>query len=185
MFHLLHRVYVISWAVLGIGSVVWLYPRTGISEPLMDWYAVWQNGPGPTVKPVAELSGKVVRVEDGASFVLRAADREWYNIGLLGISVPGVSARRSETQVNAARRSQEFLSTLILSNEVQVTATYLDPQRRGVGLVHLGPTNINATVVESGLVKFKPDFIKGLPWHEQYQLMRAARRASLKPEPTP
>jgi endonuclease YncB( thermonuclease family) len=185
MFHVLHRVYVISWAVLGIGAVVWLYPRTGLSEPLMDWYAVWQNGTGETVKPVAELSGKVTRVDDGTSFVLRVGDREWYTVGLLGVTGPRLSPRPPSTEIEKAQQNKAFLSDLVLSNQVEVAATFLDPQHRAVGVVHLGSTNINAAVVEAGLVKFKPEFIKGLSWHDQYEFMRAARRASNKGEPTP
>jgi endonuclease YncB( thermonuclease family) len=177
MFHVLHRIYVLSWVILSVGAVVWLYPRTGISEPLLDWYAVWQNEPGPTVKPAAELSGAVVRVVDGSSFTLRTPDRQFYTIGLLGITVPALKPNSPAAELEAAERSKAFLSDLILSNQVEVAATGLDPQHRGVGIVHLGQTNVNAAVVQSGLVQLRRDFIKGLPWRDQYILLRADRKA--------
>jgi endonuclease YncB( thermonuclease family) len=176
MFHTLHRLYVMTWVVLIIGGMVWLYPRTGISEPLMDWYAVWQNEPGPRVKPVAELSGTAVRVNDGTSFVLRTVDRETYTMGLLGVLPVEPTPKPGAPPTDLAKQSREFLSELLLSNEVQVAATFLDPQRRGVGVVHLGKTNVNAAVVASGHGKLKRDYIKGLSWQDQYQLLRADRK---------
>jgi endonuclease YncB( thermonuclease family) len=177
MFHVLHRVYVLSWVVLSLGLVVWLYPRTGISEPLLDGYAVWQNGPAPAVQPAAELSGMVLRVIDGTSFTLRSASREVYTVGLLGVAGPVRLAKPTAAEVESAQRAQNFLSGLILSNEVQVMATWLDPQRRAVGIVHLGETNINAAMIEAGMQHLKKEHIKGLPWRDQYALFRAERKA--------
>ncbi len=177
MFHVLHRLYVFCWAVLGIGGVVWLYPRTGISEPMWDWYAVWQNKPEASVKPAAELSGTVVRVMDGASFTLRTPDRQMYSVGLLGINPPALKPRSTPAEKASAERSRDVLNELVLSNEVQVVATWLDPQHRAVGVVHMGETDVNAAMVESGLVKLKHDFIRGLSWREQYALLRAERKA--------
>ena len=37
MFFFLHRVYVTTWLALILGGAAWLYPRTGLSEPLIDW----------------------------------------------------------------------------------------------------------------------------------------------------
>jgi endonuclease YncB( thermonuclease family) len=181
MFHVLHRVYVLSWILCSVGLVAWLYPRTGISEPLLDWYAVWQNGPVAATKPVAELSGTAVRVIDGASFTLQTADRELYTIGLLGVTPPPVTPTSSANDLNLAQKSRDFLGALVLSNQVRVTATWLDPQRRGVGIVYVGGTNVNAAAVKSGLAKLKRDYIKALPWRDQYTLLRAERRAA-KPE---
>lgn len=177
MFHVLHRIYVFCWVILSVGAVVWIYPRTGISEPLLDWYAVWQNQPGPTIKPAAELSGTVVRVVDGSSFTLQTSDRQFYTIGLLGIMLPVSKPNSPAAELEAAERSRALLSDLVLSNQVEVAAIGLDPQHRGVGIVHLGKTNINAAVVESGLVKLKRDYIRGLPWRDQYVLLRAERKA--------
>lgn len=176
MFHILHRFYVLSWILVGLVAAGWLYTRTGISEPLIDWYAVLQNKSNTPVQTVGELSGQVVKVVDGASVTVRATDRQLYNIALLGIIPPPVVPGTVETP--AARATRAHLSDLVLSNDVTVTLTWIDPHRRGVGVVHLGETNINAAMVESGLVQFKREFVKGLPLLDQYALMRAHRRMS-------
>jgi endonuclease YncB( thermonuclease family) len=177
MFHALHRIYVTTWVVLVLGGMVWLYPRTGISQPLMDWYAVWQNHPRDTVKPSTELSGTVVRVLNGATFTLQTPDRKLYDIGLLGVVPPTLPANSRLPETDAARHSRTFLDAMLLSNQVQVALTFLDAQHRGVGIAHIGETNVNAAMVESGLVKLKPEFIRSLPWHDQYDLLRAERKA--------
>ena len=163
--------------VLIVGGVVWLYPRTGISEPLLDWYAVWQNEPGPTVQPVAELSGTAIRVLDGSSFTLQTTNRGLYTIGLLGVTAPVVTPKSTAAELDRAQKSQNLLGGLILSNDVRVAATWLDPLHRAVGVVELGQTNVNAAMVQSGLVKLKKAYIKGLPWRDQYALLRAERKA--------
>src|SRR3954453_15606013 len=112
MFYKLHRVYVLSWVMLAVGGVVWLYPRSGISEPLLDWYAVWQNKPGPVVKPVAELSGAVVRVIDGASFTFQTPDRQLYNVALLGVTAPVLKPNSPVSQTELAQQSQAHLSEM-------------------------------------------------------------------------
>jgi endonuclease YncB( thermonuclease family) len=101
-------------------------------------------------------------------------DRRFYNIGLLGLVVPakGVPVVRSKDPVKAR------LSELVLSNEVQVILTWVDESRRCLGVVHLGRTNVNGWLIESGLVKLNRDFIKTLPLLEQYALIRADRRAN-------
>lgn len=175
MFYALHRIYVVTWAVAVCAGLIWLYPRSGVSGPVGDWYAVWKNHGKTTVRPVGELSGSVIKVLDGTSFTLRADDRQLYNIALLGVAVSGTrSAPGAEDPVLTAKGR---LSELVLSNAVAITLTWLDPQRRGVGIVHCNGVNVNAEMVESGLVEFKREFIKGAPLLDQYALMRAERKA--------
>lgn len=175
MFHFLHRIYVLSWVTLIVAGVVWLYPRTGVSEPLLDWYAVWQNKPNPTARSVGELSGSVNKVMDAASFALRGSDGRLYSIGLLGVIPP--AAGHNAAELRSAERGKALLKDLVLSNEVQVTLTWMDPHRRGVGIVYVGDTNVNAAMVQSGLVKLKPEFIRSVRWRDQYSLLRADRKA--------
>ena len=175
MFHALHRIYVLGWIIVVCGALVWLYPRSGVSEPLLDWYAVWSNQPETSVTPVGELSGAVVKVLDGVSFTMLAEDKKLYNVALLGAMVP--RSRSHPADVDLTRRAKEGLAGMVLSNEVRVTLTWIDPQRRGVGVVHLGRTNVNAAMVQAGFVEFKRESIKGLPLLDQYTLVRADRRS--------
>ncbi len=175
---MLHRLYLAGWITLVVGGAVWLYPRTGLSEPLLDWYAVWQNGGSASSKPLEHLSGTVVNITDGTTFALRTADRQLYSIGLAGVVQPPptpVHPRgRKSPDVDPAWTA---LRHLILSNSVEVEVTALDSFHRGLGVVYLGSTNINAALIESGVVQLKHEFIKELPLMEQYQLLRAERRA--------
>ena len=176
----LHRIYVLGWAALIIGGAVWLYPRTGVAEPLLDWYEVWQNAHGTPAKAVQPISGKVINILDPISFTLRATDRQLYSIGLAGaVLPPSTHATRADREL--ADRAKARLRDLVLSNEVDVAVTWMDAQRRGVGIVHLGKTNINAAMIQSGLLNLKLDYIKGIPWFDQYALLRADRRSRQHP----
>jgi endonuclease YncB( thermonuclease family) len=174
MFHFLHRLYVLSWIAVIVGGCTWLYVRLGVSEPLADWFQVFQNAYENGTKPMEHLSGKAVGVTDGTSFTLRTADHQVFSFGLLGL-LPGTSNGKTDDALT--RLSRQRLSELILSNDVEVLVASLDAQHRGLGIVHLGDTNVNALMLESGLVEFKREFIKGIPMREQYALIRADRKA--------
>jgi endonuclease YncB( thermonuclease family) len=176
MFQILHRVYVLGWVAMVVGGALWLYPRTGLSEPLLDWYEVIQNAQGTTTISMGNLSGEAVRVVDGTTFMLRTSDRQLYSIGLVGAIAPPIKAHPGTNEVAAAESSRARLSELILSNRVEVVLASLDPQHRGLGIVRSGELNVNATMIEAGLVTLKRDFIKGLPLREQYALIRADRK---------
>ncbi len=175
MFHVLHRIYLAAWVALIVGLTAWVYQRTGISEPVVDWYTVWQNKSDISVRPVGEISGTVIKVPDGASIMVRGTDRHNYSIALLGLVPPPFQPNTAEGDL--AIRSRARLNELVRSNEVQITLTWIDEQRRGVGVVRVGETNVNALMVESGLVEFKRRFVKGLPLLDQYAFARADRRS--------
>jgi endonuclease YncB( thermonuclease family) len=180
MFKTLHRLYVLAWVLLILGGANWLYLRSGVAEPAMDLYAVWRNTAQKRVSPVAEVTGQAVRVLDGVSFAMRGEDRQLYNVGLVGVLPP--ADNQSGAGLEAGQQAKSRLSELILSNEVRVAFTYVDPQRRGTGLVYMGPTNVNAVMIRSRLVQFKPEFVKALPLTAQYALLRADRKARLAQE---
>ena len=182
MFYALHRVYLVGWAVLLIGGAVWAYPRSGISEPIADWYEVWLNARGAEPQSLTPIDGTVLRVTDGNSFVLRGTDRQIYSIGLAGLVAPSPALKSNAVLSAQSRRA--LLSELVLSNQVSVGVLSLDGYRRGLGVVHVGSTNVNAVLVESGAAELKRAFIRELPWWEQYALIRAERQARReKPEP--
>lgn len=175
MFTILHRIYVVCGAILVVASLSWLVMRTDAVDFARDWSAVLYNTSEVAVKPVGELTGQVIKVVDGGSLMVRASDRQLYSIGLLGIEAPPFKPNSADGEL--AKKAMKKLSGLVLSNHVQVTLTLLDPQRRGVGVIHLGETNVNAAMVETGSVGFQRKFIKGLPLLDQYSLVRADRRA--------
>lgn len=177
MFFILHRLYTVSWISLILAVSAWLYVRSGVSEPIVAWYQVWQNTQGTATRSVERLTGKVTRVIDGTSIIVRSADRQLYSVGLVGAArltnaAPTKAPKHPEIDPGKAR-----LNELVLSNEVEVLLISLDPQHRGLGVVKLGETNVNALLIESGLAQLRRDFIKGLPVREQYTLIRAGRKA--------
>src|SRR4051812_20476241 len=118
MFHILHKLYVVACLALLVATTAWVYARSGVSDGLADWYAVWQNKPKPASQAAAELSGDVVKVNDGTSLTLRATDQRFYSVALLG-AVP-------LTNSNPGHRGSPDPATgrlreLVLSNQVEAT----------------------------------------------------------------
>jgi endonuclease YncB( thermonuclease family) len=185
MFHFLHKVYLLAWVALITGGALLLYPRSGISEPLALTIDVLKNSEGLPGKTLENLSGTPIQIYDGASFMMRGSDSQLYTIGLVGVTAPPPSSPPARRQNDPATRSKAHLSELILSNEVQVALTWMDPHSRGLGIVRIGKTNVNAAMVESGLADLNRAYIKGLSWPSQYVLLRAERRAGAKSAATP
>jgi hypothetical protein len=177
MFQMLHRVYVLGWTVL-VGGAAWLYPRTGLSEPLIDCYEVWQNSREAHATPLGHLEGKVVDVPGPTTVIVRTPDHQLYSIGLVGLTVPRGTAQRQNDSLAAAESAKSHLSELVLSNDVAVGLVSIDPQRRGLGVLRLGTTNINSVLIQSGVVELKHEFIRGLSFREQYTLIHAERMAT-------
>ena len=65
------------------------------------------------------------------------------------------------------------LSQWVLSNHVRVEATSLTEQRTGLGVLHVGATNVNAALVEAGLARVNRNYLKGLPLDQLYAILRA------------
>jgi endonuclease YncB( thermonuclease family) len=173
MFHFLHKIYLLGWAALIIGVVVLLYPRSGISEQLEVGLEVWRNSDGISDRTLEHISGTPIRIFDGTTFTLRGPENQLYTIGLVGLSIP------SRPPFSPAE-SKALLSDLILSNEVDLALSWLDPQLRGLAVVRLGKTNVNAVMIKSGFATLNRNYIKGLPLLDQYKLIQAERAASLE-----
>jgi endonuclease YncB( thermonuclease family) len=75
------------------------------------------------------------------------------------------------------KKIQTELSSLILSNRVEVDLNYLTDKRNGLGTVYKSGTNINVALVENGLARVNLVYLKGLPVQAQYALVRAERKA--------
>jgi endonuclease YncB( thermonuclease family) len=100
----------------------------------------------------AEISGKVVGIKDGDSFVLLDDDRIQHQVRLAGIDAP----ERSQSYGHVAKRS---LSNMIFGKTIQVVWQTRDSYKRMVGKVLLQGEDINLRQIESGYA-----------WHyRQYQ----------------
>jgi endonuclease YncB( thermonuclease family) len=181
MFNFLHKVYLLGWSVLIIGGVLWLYPRSGIPERLAVAAELWSMHDETPTRSLEQISGVPIQIVDGGSFTMRASNNQLYTIGLAGVNAPPV--RSTQAKTDPGEQSRALLSDLILSNEVDVALSWVDPQFRGIGLVRAGAINVNAEMVESGLVRLNREYLRGLPLREKYALVAAERRVRLEDPP--
>ena len=89
------------------------------------------------------LSGKVMAVKDGDTFVLLTEDNKQINIRLNGIDCP-------EKAQPFGIEAKQFVSDLILEKQIEVDVSTIDRYGRTVGTVFLKNVNINQALVESG-----------------------------------
>ena len=77
-----------------------------------------------------------------------------------------------------ANLSKTNLVSLILSNQVKVAFTYMSEFRGGVGITCVNDTNnVNARMLEAGLVWINTNGLRTLPLRDQYALVLAERKA--------
>lgn len=99
----------------------------------------------------AELTGKVVSVSDGDTItVLDQLDKGRFRIRLGGIDAP-------EKSQDFGQVSKKKLSELIFGKTVTVRFSSIDRYGRIVGFVRYGSTDVNLTMIQSGLA-----------WHYSY-----------------
>lgn len=88
------------------------------------------------------LSGRVVKVKDGDSFVMRSEGLV-YEIRMYGIDAP-------EYEQPYGKKSAQALRSLIDSKNINVIKTGSDTYGRLIGKVYIGKTYINLEMVKSG-----------------------------------
>ena len=183
MFHLLNKLsklaaIAILFALTGMLAQAAYARRDRWYYPLEDYWTVTHLESGIKQQVLENWDGRVVKVTSGDSFVLKAAPG-FCSVRLTGIEAPVATNAFDKVLVERTARSQEFLSGLLLSNEVRVVVTHLPspPLRSGLGLVYLGTNLINLEPIRSGNARFRLDFINGLPREEQYRFLRAEREA--------
>src|SRR5687767_1764713 len=100
MFYTLHRA-VKFLIFLVFAGVAWkFYERREIFEPAIVWYRVWDNGGLHITDPVRTVGGRVVRVINSQTFVLRPREGVRYNVRLMGLHEPDkeITARNIELE---------------------------------------------------------------------------------------
>src|SRR2546421_2599040 len=172
MFHTLHRIEVLIFWGLLLFLAVQVYRKRAVFYPLVDLVDAIRIKDGFEQRKVGEVTGQVVRVLDGDTFQIKDEAGRTCNIRLTGLDAPDIR-RTNEAALLLARESKTNLSRLILSNRVRVEITYSNRPREALGIVYLGDTNVNASMVASGLATAKRDFMNGLPLKERYALIRA------------
>ena len=171
MFYTIHRcVKLVCWcAVLFVG---WkLYEHREVFEPALIWYDVWDNGGLHVAGPKA-IAGRVDLVIGSQTFVLTTRGQKRFNVRLMGLKAP--SEDRSLESLAKEQGRREELAKMIKGNWVHLEISYENMNNLG-GVIFLGPTNVNATLVRMGVARADKETVKGLPTDSQYALLWASR----------
>jgi endonuclease YncB( thermonuclease family) len=181
MFRTLHKVMigliVCFWAGLAFGLCALAYEKRSAFYPLVDGVEAFKVWMSVDERVVGTVSGRVTKVDNDYAFQMKDQAGLLYYFRLAGIEIPDPILPVSSADWAWKRAVRTNLSELILSNDVQVIATFLNEQRSGLGLVFRAQTNVNVLLVEQGLAKIKPEYLKGLPLKPHYAFLRAQRRA--------
>ncbi len=189
LFHNIRRGLIgVAWIAVG-GAAFFAWQQRERFTPAVDFYQALSLNQGHPQEIIAVHDGEVIRVIDNANLTVRDAQGGKANVRLTGVAAPGGRDQHSRAQIKAG---SEFLSDLVLSNQVTVKITHQYDPGALLGLVYFGDTNINVALVENGLASAEPRFMNGLPLRVKYDLFRAdrKRRASsdnraLPPMPPP
>ena len=96
------------------------------------------------ISSFAQLTGKVVSITDGDSFVLLTDSLTQVKIRLHGVDCP-------EKNQAFGQKAKEFTSDFIFGKRVQVKVTDIDRYKRTVGIVVLqSGENLNEALLENG-----------------------------------
>jgi endonuclease YncB( thermonuclease family) len=96
-----------------------------------------------SIAPYYDLQGKVTRVKDGDTFVLRDADGVSHTIRLHGVDTP-------ESRQRHGKAASDFLSRRFNGQLVEVQTSGTDRYDRTIGTVFIEGSNINAELVCAG-----------------------------------
>jgi hypothetical protein len=162
MFFVLRKIVIGIMLALLLLFAWFLYEQRRIFTPAVDLAIALNNRREVETTSAGTINGKVTHVTGPNSFILRADDGQTYRITLKA--------------VQPLANAQNSLSNLLLSSDVRVDLSFLQ-QHNGIGVAHLGKTNINALLIESGAARLQREYLKGLPVLDQYQLLRVDRKA--------
>jgi endonuclease YncB( thermonuclease family) len=177
MFYALRRfVIVLFWCGVAAFIAV-VYQKRAVFNPALAFGEALVMRSESTPKSLTPISGKVIKIVDSSIFQLRADEGgTLYSIGFAGVVGPPVYST-NKTDLAIKDEIVAMLNRSILSNHVQIDLTFLSEKRVGLGIVYLGTTNINASLVEGGLGRVKREYLKGLGVNELYTFLRAERVA--------
>ncbi len=177
MFRAIRRVIiVIVFGLVAAGAVV-AYQHREVFQPPIDYYTLWRERGDLQPKIVGHLKGQVTSVVNGDTFRLKDEEGHGYVIRLAGIEAPDWRRARDPVKRELAGSSKTNLISLLMSNQVEIDLTFKTPRRIGIGVAHLGETNVNLNVAQTGWAAVNRDYIKCLPLNDQYALVRAEREA--------
>jgi endonuclease YncB( thermonuclease family) len=178
MFHRLHRIVIWGFWSLVVTGLWFLYCHRAAMQPLvtrlqaLEHVRIEPGSPGT----LAELTGRVFSITGPDSFWVRDDDGTAYHLRLAGVQ-GAVVARRGRGAATLWHQGMTNLADLILSNRVRIDLTYTNVYRLGLGVVHLGATNVNCQVVAAGWARINAQQLRTLSVKDQYELFRAQQAA--------
>ena len=99
------------------------------------------------------LTGKVIRVKDGDSFVLMLSDSSTQDVRMYGIDAPEIRGGQPY-----CKASKKFLADMIAGRQVSVKINGKDRYRRTIGIVSTNEIpDVNLVMIRSGMA-----------WHYSY-----------------
>lgn len=182
MFYTIRRVIISSGAAVSLACASYLawfiWQERGIWQPLVDWVEIQRHTEAPKVTPVVEqVRGKVTWVEDGTTFVVHGVTPRPYKFRLTGLEVPDPRDPADANVRAQGRLCQAYLGNLISNRTVRVDVTFMARDHSGLGILYAGDANVNLALVEAGMAKVNPQYIKGMAWLDQKALMLAQANA--------
>lgn len=116
-----------------------------ISVTLIKWTLVFALNPGSSNVPVKQIiSGKVVGIADGDTLTLLNQEKQQLHVRLVGIDCP----EKSQAFGNRAKKE---LSAKVFGQNVEVEVRGQDKYGRTLGVVHLGPVDVNEYLISQGV----------------------------------
>lgn len=182
MFYTIRRVIISSGAAISLACT--LYLAWFISQqrflwlPLVEWVDAQRHPEAPRVTTViSQVQGKATWVQDGSTFVVHGDGTRVYTFRLTGLEVPSPNDLADPVARKQGQLSKAYLANLISNRNVRVDVTFMGRDRSGLGILHANDANVNVAVVEAGMAKVNPQFIKGMSWRDQKALLDAQESA--------
>jgi endonuclease YncB( thermonuclease family) len=172
MFFLLRKVVILGFVSFLAAGIYWVTREAKLIEPARDFARLWHESRGKRQDYLGHIQGDVIQIIDGATFQLRTPDRTLYTLRLAGIDLDAWREprdRRGQARTN--------LAELISGRTVRADLTFTNAEKAGLAIVHVGTTNVNQRVLETGAARLNRQFIQKLPIHQQYQLFQAQQVA--------
>jgi len=162
-------------ALVGLGYWTWQY--RAMFDPVRDLVNAWRMGHAPWSAPEMEFT--VLKVVDAEKLQARDSAGSLFTIRLAGLEAPrdGVSPAAQRERAAAGR---EFLTSLVVSNQVEVEVTLTNESRVILGFVSVGGTNVNAACIAAGHAGFQPDALGKASLRSRWEMLQADRRARIQ-----
>lgn len=184
MFKLLRRLLQIGILMAAGAFLYWLWQHPENLRPAVDFYHEGEtkvkeaiHAPKEEKKILGEVTGRVTRVYSGDALQITDATGA-FNWRLTALLAPELPASRA---ANAPRTpgdaSREFLAALVASNFVRIAVIHSAGPQASDGIVFLGPTNVNLTVLAAGMAQLNPRLAHFLPEIQRHEMERAQEQA--------